>query len=328
MSGFAAVTAAVLALLPLPVAAMSVTQRIAVPDGGWDYASFDSAGNRLMVARTDGVMTIAAATGTVTPQLVAAQRLHAAFVIPGTKIGVLTSSTSGGAMLFDAATGKVTADLKTGSKPDAAVYDPVTKTVLVMDNKDGTITLIDPVAAKVTGTVTVGGALEFAAIDGQGRVFVNVEDKSELAMVDIVQRAVVRRTALPGCEEPSGLAYTTGGDLIAACANGVAKVVEAKSGKARGDIRIGAHPDAVLYDAARDRAYVPAGGDGTLTVIDTGRGHPPRAIATVATAKGARTGAIDPKTGTVYLPVARYEAAVAGARPKMIRGSVEILVVR
>jgi hypothetical protein len=76
MSGFAAVTAAVLALLPLPVAAMSVTQRIAVPDGGWDYASFDSAGNRLMVARTDGVMTIAAATGTVTPQLVAARRPH------------------------------------------------------------------------------------------------------------------------------------------------------------------------------------------------------------------------------------------------------------
>jgi DNA-binding beta-propeller fold protein YncE len=317
-----------LATLPLPAAAMSVAQRIALPDGGWDYLSFDSAGNRVMIARTDGVATIDAATGAVVPQLVAAGRLHAAFVIPGTTIGVLTSTTSGGAMLFDAGTGKVTAEIKTGLKPDAAIYDAGSKLVFVMDNKDGTIAVVDPVAAKLVGTVAVGGALEFAAVDGHGHVFVNVEDKSELAMVDIAKRTVVRRTKLTGCEEPSGLAYTTDGVLIAACANNVAKSVEAKSGKVLADIAIGPRPDAVLYDAARDRAYIPSGGDGTLTVIDTARGHAPHAIDKVATQTGARTGAVDPKTGTVYLPTARYEPAVAGARPKVVAGSVEILVVR
>ena len=310
----------------LPVAAMSVTQRIAVADGGWDYASFDPAANRLIIARTDGVTTIDAATGKVTEKVVSANRLHAAFVIPGTAIGVLTSTTSGGAMLFNAATGAVTADIKTGPRPDAAVYDAASKTVLVMDNKDGTITVIDPVAGKAVGTVTVGGALEFAAVDGHGHAFVNVEDKGELAMVDIAKRSVVRRTKLTGCDEPSGLAYTKSGVLIAACANGVAKSIDAKSGKLLADIAIGPHPDAVLYDAARDRAYVPSGGDGTLTVIDT-KGHAPSKIASVATQKGARTGAIDPKTGAVYLPVARYAAAAPGERPKAVPGSVEILVV-
>jgi len=320
--------AATLALLPLPATAMSVTQRIALADGGWDYASFDTTGNRVMIARSDGVAAVDAATGTVVPQLVAAGRLHAAFVVPGTTIGVLTSSTSGGVMLFDAATGKVTADIKTGPKPDAAIYDAASKLVLVMDNKDGTISMIDPIAGKLVGTVAVGGALEFAAVDGMGHVFVNVEDKSELAMVDIAKRSVVRRTMLTGCEDPSGLALTTGGVLIAACANGVAKSVDAKSGKLLADIAVGPRPDAVIYDAARERAYVPSGGDGTLTVIDTGRGHAPRTIEKVATQTGARTGTVDPKTGTVYLPTARYAAAVSGARPAMIPGSVELLVVK
>lgn len=314
-------------LLPLPAAAMSVTQRIALADGGWDYTAFDATGHRVFLARTDGVTTIDTGTGKVTEQFVAAQRLHAAFVIPGTMIGVLTSTTAGGAMLFDATSGKVTATIKTGPKPDAAIYDASSKMVLVMDNKDGSVAIIDPAAGTLAGTIAVGGALEFAAVDGHGHLFVNVEDQNALAMVDIAKRTVVRQAKLTGCDEPSGLAYTTGGVLIAACANGVAKVVDAKSGKEMADIAIGPRPDAVLYDATRDRAYVPSGGDGTLTVIDT-HGHGATKIDSVATARGARTGAVDPATGAVYLPAARYEAAVGGARPKLIPGSVELLVVK
>lgn len=321
-----ALIAATLAALPLPAAAMSVTSRIALADGGWDYASIDSSSNRLFVARTDGVATVDLATKAVTPQLVRAQRTHAALVVPGTMIGVVTSTTSGGAMLFDATTGKVTADIKTGPKPDAATYDIATKSLLIMDNKDGTVTVVDPAAGKVTGTIAVGGALEFAVTDNHGRLYVNVEDKNALATVDIRTRTVVRTTPLIGCDEPSGLALTNGGVLIAACANGVAKTIDAKSGKLLADIAIGPRPDAVLYDSTRERAYVPSGGDGTLTVIDT-KGHAALKIDSVATQKGARTGAVDPKTGTVYLPVAHYEAEVGGARPKMIPGSVEVLVV-
>lgn len=325
MTKLTALLAAALAALPLP-AGMSVTSRIPLADGGWDYVSVDPASNRLFVSRTDGVATIDLATKMVTRQLVAAGRTHAAFVVPGTMIGVVTSTVDGGVMLFDATTGRVTADIKTGPKPDAATYDFATKSLLVMDNKDGSVTIIDPAAGRKTGTVAVGGALEFAVTDNHGRLYVNVEDKNTLVTVDIKSRKVVRTTPLTGCDEPSGLALTKDGVLISSCSNGVAKVVDAKSGKPMADIAIGSGPDAVLYDAARNRAYVPGGGDGTLTVIDT-KGHAAHKIATVVTQKGARTGAVDPATGTVYLPAARFETAVGGERPKTVPGSVEVLVV-
>ncbi len=321
-----------LALIALPAFAqttaapgMIVSKRIAGPDGGWDYATVDPASHRLFVARADGVMTVDLNTGAVTPQLVAAGRTHSAFVIPGSNIGVVTSSTSGGTYLFDATTGKITADIKTGTKPDAAVYNPDDKMLYVMNAGDGVISIIDPVAAKQVATIAVPGALEFAALDGKGHLFVNIEDKNELATIDLKRRAVMRRTKLDGCDGPSGLAYTKDGMLISACGNGVATVVEASSGRQLTSVAIGQHPDAVLYDAARNRAYVPAGGDGTLTVIDTS--SVPVAAGTVTTQKSARTGAVDPATGNVYLPAARYAPAVGTARPQAQPGSFEVLVV-
>ncbi len=303
---------------------LAVSQRIAGPDGGWDYSSVDAGSNRLFVARSNGVMTVDLTTGRVVPQLVTATRTHAAFAIAGTRLGAVTSTASGGVLIFDATTGAVLADIKTGPKPDAAVYDVNRKTLYVMDNANGTVTMVDPKAAKVIATITVGGALEFAALDGRGHLFVNVEDKHQLAMIDLGRRTVARRTDLAGCEEPSGLAYTSQGILIAACGNGVAKAIEAKSGKLLADVTIGARPDAVLYDAQRNRAYVPSGGDGTLTIIDTSAGA--RAIGQLVTQRGARNGAVDPATGNVYLPAVRYTEGEAG-KPKPLPGSFEILVV-
>ena len=303
---------------------MAISHRIAGPDGGWDYSSIDAAGNRLFVARSNGVMTVDLATGAVVPLLVAATRTHAAFAIAGTKLGVVTSTASGGVLIYDATTGAVAADIKTGPKPDAAIYDPGSKTLYVMDNANGTVALIDPATAKLVGTIAVGGALESAALDGHGHLFVNVEDKNELAMIDIASRKVVRRTALTGCEAPNGLAYTERGVLIASCTNGVAKTVDARSGKLLADIVIGPRPDAVLYDAKRHRAYIPSGGDGMLTVIDTSVGA--KAIGKVATQRGSRNGAVDPATGNVYLPAVRYAEGDTG-KPKPLPGSFEILVV-
>lgn len=319
---FAAIAAVAIAS-PAFAADLKVTDRIAGADGGWDYSSVDTAGNRLFVSRSDGVMTVDLNTRKVTPQFVAGGKVHASFIIPGTTTGIATNGLTSTATLFDAATGAIKATIKTGAKPDAATWDPASKTVWVMNADDGTATIIDPVGMKAVGSVKIGGALEFAVTDGKGLLFVNVEDKSELAMVDTIGRKVLRRTALPGCIEPSGLALTARGVLIAACANGVAKLVDAASGKLLPDVAIGAHPDAVINDVARNRAYVPAA-DGTLTVIDTSA--TPHGIATIATQAGARTGAVDPATGTVYLPTAGYAAGGVG-KPKAIPGSFTVLVV-
>ncbi|HEY0412032.1 MAG TPA: hypothetical protein VGD66_02685 [Allosphingosinicella sp.] len=305
----------------------AVVERIAGPDGGWDLLSVDPDHRRLLVARSDGVMAVDLSTGAVTARFVPGARLHAVLAIPHSHLGLATSGQTNQALIFDTATGAVRAAVPTGANPDAAIYDPRSRTIWVMNAKDGTATVIDPAGAKAVATVAIGGALELPALDGRGHLFVNVEDRNEIAEVDIARRRVVRRIPLAGCDEPTGLAYLGSDMLVSACANGVAKLVRASTGKALGDIAIGPRPDGAFYDAARRRAYIPSGGDGTLTVIDTS-GRLPRAIARVATQTAARTGAVDPATGKVYLPAARFTPPAApGQRPKMVPGSFEVLVV-
>jgi len=318
--------AAIAALAATAASAQTVTQRYPMPDGGWDYLSFDPGSHRVFAGRSDGVATLDVATGTVVGQLAPAQRTHAALVAGTTGMGAVTSGTAGGVVLFDATTGAVKATVPTGPKPDAAIFEPMSRTVLVMDNKVGTVTMVDPVAAKVTGTVAVGGALESPALDGRGMLYVAVEDKGEIAAVDLRTKAV-RHMKVAGCEEPAGLALTSHNVLIATCANRVAKAVDAATGATIADLPIGSGPDSVIYDAKRERAYVATGRDGMMAVIDTSD-RTPKVIASVATQTGARTGAVDPATGIVYLIAAKYEPAVAGARPKAVPGTVEILAVK
>ncbi|MEA3039382.1 MAG: hypothetical protein QOE79_1895 [Sphingomonadales bacterium] len=310
-----------------PAPKLGIVERIAGPDGGWDLLSVDADNHRLLVARSDGVMAVDLATGAVTPRLVPGARLHAVLAVPGSGIGLATSGQANAAILFDTASGAVRAQVPTGANPDAAIYDPASRDVWVMNARDGTASVIDPRAAKVVATVTIGGGLELPALDGRGHLFVNVEDKNQLAEIDLKTRTVIRRVALAGCDGPTGLAYLPSGFLLSACANKVATLVRATTGKLEATLAIGARPDGAFYDPVRRRAYVPAGGDGNLTVIDA-RGARPRVIATVPTQTGARTGTVDPATGRVYLPTARFDPPTApGQRPKMVPGSFEVLVV-
>jgi DNA-binding beta-propeller fold protein YncE len=197
-----------------------------------------------------------------------------------------------------------------------------------MNGDSGTITIVNPVAGKAVGKISVGTALEFAAVDGHGHVFVNLSDKGAVAEVSIARRSVVRTVQLAGCQHPTGIAYLKSGVLLSACANGVAKLTRASDLKPSGEIPIGPRPDGAFADESRHRAYIPSGGDGTLAVIDTS-GAEPRKIATVETQKGARTGAVDEVTGTVYSPSAKFTApARPGARGELVPGSVELLVIR
>jgi DNA-binding beta-propeller fold protein YncE len=320
-------------LLPLaPVAAAppavpQVTSRIPLHDGGWDILTVDPATSRVLIGRSDGVDAVDTRTSAVTPRLISGARFHSVTVVPGSRLAVATEK-AGTAIVFDPSTGKVKGEVKTDPDADAAIYEPATHSVWVMNGDSGTISIVDPVGVRATGKVSVGGSLEFPALDDHGHLFVNVEDKNELAEIDIARRSVIRRVALAGCEKPTGLAYLSSGVLLSACANGVAKITRATDGKDMGDIAIGPRPDGAFADETRHRAYIPSGGDGTLSVIDTS-GPLPRKIATVQTQVGARTGAVDPTTGVVYLPAAKFGAPPAsGGRPEMVLGTVELLVVR
>lgn len=306
---------------------LHVVAHIAGPDGGWDYASFDPARRRVYVAHQTVVLAIDADTGKLNPAFAQGNHLHAVVPVPGTDVIVTTNSGDNTAKVISATDGRELASIPTEKDADGAAYDPKTGLVVVICGDGGALTLVDPKAMKAAGTIKIGNSLEFGQPDGAGLFFVNVEDKNQVAVVDLASRKVLRNYDLAGCKGPTGLAYVEGARLIAACANGGVDILDAGSGKALATFTVGGFPDAVIYDNQRHLAFVPSARAGTLSVIAlTGAGDN-TIIDTVPTQIGARTGAVDTKTGKVYLPTAEYVLPVpAGQRPTPKPGTFQVLV--
>jgi YVTN family beta-propeller protein len=325
--------AAVLSAALLPVAAADAADpgyklinRVKVPDGGFDYGTFDPVAHRVYFARADSTTAIDPASGAVT-RLASASGGHMALPIPGTHL-LLLPQRQGKIRLVDAVTDMVVADLPAGMNPDGAVYDPLSKLVFVMNHGSGESTVVDPATRMVVATIPVGGTLEFAVSDGAGKVFVNVEDQNQIAVIDVKTRKVTDRYRLADCDGPTGLAYDAPNKLLIASCDGTAKVVDAASGKEVASLKIGGGPDAVIYDGARRLAFIPAGEDGVLEVISLADKAHIAVVQHVPTQRGARTGTIDPQSGRIFLIAAKPDpAAPAGRGGARLAGSYEVLVV-
>jgi DNA-binding beta-propeller fold protein YncE len=316
--------AALAAAAPSPT--YHVVAQLPAGDGGWDIASVDPTGRRLYVGRSDGVTAIDLETGKATDRIVPGQRVHAALAIPGTYEVVSTNGESDNAILFDGGTGKVRATIPTGKKPDDAAYDPATRTLWIMNAGSGDATVVDPAKAKVLATVAIGGSLEFAVPDGHGRMYVNVEDRNELVVLDTKRRKVLSRFELKGCDGPTGIAFDPAShEILSACGGNAVAVVSALDGRQIAQLPIGKGADGAVFDARRGIALVPGGRDGNLTLIRLGK--QPAVVGTVATAVSARTIALDPSTGRAYLPAANLALPIGKDRPKPIPGSFRVIVV-
>jgi hypothetical protein len=306
---------------------MVLMKMIAHQDGDarLDYASVDDASRRLYVARGFGVTAIDLDTEQMTRQLVAGQHVHAVIPLPGGR-ALSTNGDSNTATLFDGKTGEVLAQISTGSDPDAAAFDPSSGLVFVMDGKDHDATLIDPIGGKAVGRLSLGGNPEFAVVDGHGRLFVNIEDQNKTAVIDTVSRKVVGTYDLPGCKGPTALGIDgESGVLVAACANQMAIAIRAADGKVVAPhLPIDRKPDAVIFDATNKSFYIPCGRDGTLAVISESGDGAWSVRPSVSTAVGAHTGALDSKTGRLYLPTADYHLTLSGFAPA--DGTFRILV--
>lgn len=309
--------------------AYGVVDKVAGADGGWDFANVDPVRGMLYVARTNAVMAMDIATHKVTPTLVAAKGSHQALPIDDGRTLVQTDGQSGLTRFIDAATGAVTAQVPSGQKPDAAFYDAATGKVAVMSPGNDTITTIDARTHKVTGSMTLAGGLEFAVTNGKGGAFINLEDAAKIAEVDLAKGKLLRKIDLPGCEGPTGLArFAHGTRLISACANGVALVVDTASGKTVSTLPIGKDADAVLLDEARGLAFVPCGGSGTLVALSIADADHVTVAQVIPTQVGAKTGAIDPRDGRIYLPTATLGTPAPGAkRGAPIPGTFVVLIV-
>ena len=327
--------AAVCTAVLIPIAAYSaesgnyhIVQRIRVPDGGFDYATFDRATDRIYMPRGNFTTVIDPKTNAAFV-FVNGESNHIALPIPGTNLLVLTQGGKSIIRILDKTNDQVLADLPSGGRnPNSAAYDPVTKQVLVLNKDSGNAVFVDPVARKIVDTISVSpNVLEFPVADGKGRIFDNIETTAQIAVIDARQHKVIGTYNMPGCERPSGLAYAPDSDvLISSCRNGMAKIVRASDGAVLSTVPIGRGPDAAIYDQKRKLAFIPCGGDGVLEVISLSDPAHAAIVQHVPTQAGSRTGTLDPDTGRLYLMASKPDPSIPGGRGRLA-GSWEVLVI-
>jgi YVTN family beta-propeller protein len=322
------------ALLAADAPSYQVTNRFAAGgEGGWDMLSFDPEGGRLFIPRGTHVMVLDAATGKSLGDIPDTPGVHGVAFATDLGVGVTSNGKAGSLTLFDLKSLRKTGEVKAGSKPDAILYDPSSHLVFAFNGKSQDTTVIDPAKAAAVATIPMGGAPEFAVTDLRGHVFVNLEDKNQIAKIDVQSRTVLARWSLTGCDGPTGLAIDRkNARLFSVCANQVMTVLDAASGALVATLPIGQHPDAAAFDPELGLVFS-SNGDGTLTVVQQDSPNHYRVVQNVPTAYGARTMALDPKSHTLYLVTARFGPLPAPTgeqprpRPAIIPGSFEVLVV-
>lgn len=297
----------------------------------WDYASVDPAASRLYVAHRERVDVIDTRTRQPLLQLSPTPGVHGAAAAPDLGRVFTSNGADGTVGVFDAASGKLLQTVPAGKNPDAIVYEPRTHRVFAFNGKSSDITAIDARTGQVlAASIAAPGTPEFAVVDGQGKVYFNVEDKSEVAVLDADTLKIDRHYALAPCDGPSGLAIDPAGRLYSVCENGWMVVSDPKKGAVIGKAPIGRGPDGVAW--LDGRAYSANGRDGTLSVVaETSPGHFDT-VATVVTARGARTIAADPAQHALFAPTADYKplpaSAAKDARPEAVPGTARVLVIQ
>jgi DNA-binding beta-propeller fold protein YncE len=260
--------------------------------------------------------------------------VHGIALAPDLKKGFTSNGRAGTVTVFDLPSLAVTGTWKTtGDNPDAILYEPVSKRLLTFNGRGRNATVFDAATGSVTGTISIGGKPEFAASDPAGRVYVNVEDTGEILAIDPATASVKARWSLAPCQEPTGLAIDAkAGVLFAGCGNKLAAVVRTSDGKLLGTPPIGQGCDGVAFDPGSGLAFA-ANGEGTVTVLKETSPGTWAPVQTVTTQRSARTIAVDPARGRLYLPAAKFGAAPAPTaetprpRPPVVPGSFELLVV-
>ena len=313
-------------------AAPQVVTTIALTDPlRWDYVSVDAAAHRLYVAHRERVDVIDTHDNKPVLQLTPTPGVHGATAASDLNRVFTSNGADGTVGVFDATTGKLVQTVKAGKNPDAIVYEPVTHRVFAFNGGSSDVTAIDARSLKVLATIPAPGAPEFAVVDGQGRVYFNIEDKGELAVLDAQALKIERHFSLAPCEEPSGLTIDPKGRLYSVCRNGVMVVSDPVQGRVIGQAPIGHGPDGVAW--LDGRAYSANGRDGTISVVAETSDGKFETIATVPTALGARTIAAEPNEHALYAPTADFKPQPASsapkpARPDAIAGTFRVLVLK
>jgi YVTN family beta-propeller protein len=285
-------------------------------DGGWDCLIVDSAAKRCYISHASRVVVFDTEKEKVIGDINNTPGVHGIAIASGLNKGYITNGGDNSVTVFDTATLKETARIKAGNRPDAILFDPATKRIFEFNGGSKDCTVIDAVKDTNIGTIPLGGKPEFGQSDEKGQVFVNIEDKSEIVVIDANKMTVTAHWPIAPCEEPSGLAIDLKNKrLFSACSNGKMAVTDYTTGKVIATPAIGKGPDGADFDPEKGLAFSSNGQDGTITVIKEEPAGQFKVVETVATAPMARTMALDPKTHRIYLPTAKLKPTAPGEQP-------------
>jgi DNA-binding beta-propeller fold protein YncE len=269
--------------------------------GGWDYLIYDEGGHRVFVSRGNLVLVLDGASGAQVGEIPDTPGVHGIALAPEFGRGFTSNGRTNNVTIFDLKTLKTIGQVATGKNPDAIVYDPASKRVFTMNGRDNTATAIDAESGTVAGTVPLSGRPEFAVADGQGTVFVNIESKNSMTAIDSKQLTVKSNWDMSGCDGPTGLSMDREHRRLFSGCDKVMAITDADTGKSVANVPIGAGVDATAFAPKSALAFSSNGEDGTLTVIHEDSADKFTVVANVPTEEGARTMALDPDSGTVYL---------------------------
>jgi DNA-binding beta-propeller fold protein YncE len=303
-------------------------------DGGWDYLVIDDSTSRLYVSHGSIVQVVDVNTNEVIGTIPDTKGVHGIALARDINKGFISNGKDTSVTVFNLKTLQVIGKVKvTGNNPDAILYDEFSHKVFTYNGRSSNATVIDANSAKVIGTIDLPGKPEFSVTDGNGKIYVNIEDKSQVCLINALTLKVEKTWSVAPGEEPSGLAIDVKENrLFIVCGNKLMIVLDAGNGKFISKSDIGEGVDGVAYDPVLKRIYA-SNGEGTLTVIQEVDKDTFNVMENFDTQKGARTISLSHKTHRVYLPVAEYDAPPAATadnphpRPTAKANTFTVLVV-
>ena len=286
-------------------------------DGGFDYIVADSEGRRLYIARSgktnarllaydlDSLKQVGELDGV---------NAHGAVVDPANHHGFASSKPL---TMFDSTNTAMLKSITVDGSPDGLTLDQAAHRVYVLSHSAPNITALNTADGSIIGTVNLDAAVEETVSDGKGHLYVALEDKDAVGVVDVNTMTVTARYATAGKGgTPAGLALDPKTrTLFVACRNpAVMVMMSADTGAILGTLPIGMQNDGVLFNPATGEALA-ATGDGHLTVIRQDSPGHFSVEQTLTTLPGARTIALDRKTNHIFLMTADYGPVPADAPP-------------
>ena len=286
-------------------------------DGNFDYLTADASG-RVFISRGTHVMVVDGATGKLLADIKDTPRVHGIALAPKQGLGFTTNGGDSTSTMFDWKTLEVKRKIKAGHAGlDGIMYDDATGMILTIDHeKPGSAVVIDPAKGEAVASITLNGSSpEGGVSDGKGRIFINLEDKNAIDVVDTKTWKVVATWKIDPCEEPTGIAMDRTSNRIFSGCSGTSVVVDANSGKVVAQIKNGEGVDALGWDQSQKLMFIPAGGDGNVTVVHEDSPDKYTVVETIPTMKGARTISVDGTKHVAYVFTTERGPSTPSATP-------------